>query len=60
MNVENELGCKVEINKMVYTIVSVACRWAGAVMPFKQLFSKNFNIITDGLIDGRTDKRTNR
>ena len=40
-------------NKAVFTRASVAYGWAGAVMPFKQAFGKNF----DG--DGSTDRRTN-
>ena len=29
-------------------------------MPFKQLFSKNFNSVTDRRTDGQTDKQTDR
>ena len=45
-------------NKAVCTTASVAYRWAGAVMPFKQLFGKTFKSVTDQRIDGWMDQQS--
>jgi len=47
-------------NKAVYTTASIAHGWAGAVMPFEQLFGKNFNSMTDGPTNQRTDQPMDR
>ena len=44
----------------VYTTVSVAYRWAGAVTEAKSPFGVFTHCVTDGQIDGRTDGRTDR
>ena len=44
-------------NKAVYATASVAYRWAGAVMPFKYIFSKNFSNMTDEPTNGWMDRQ---
>ena len=48
------------LKKIIYKNrkTSVAWGWVGAVSPFKQLFGKNFDSVSNGRMDGRMDGRT--